>query len=229
MKKNNRLLSLILTMFILLTAPAYTYIPVEATTTATAKTSIKNQTKTLVMIKGQTTTIKPPVKMVYSSNNPKVATVSSKGVITAKQKGSVIITGKYKGIEWIYKLKIEQPKLSRTSLSLTEGETYQLKISETTQKISWNSKSKSIVTVSKSGKVYAKKPGTSYITAKINGVSYKCKLTVKAKTQNTVWLSATGNKYHKIPNCGRMNPNRARKVDLSYAKAHRYTPCSKCF
>lgn len=60
-------------------------------------------------------------------------------------------------------------------------------------------------------------------------VSYKCKLTVKAKTQNTVWLSATGNKYHKIPNCGRMNPNRARKVDLSYAKAHRYTPCSKCF
>ena len=120
-------------------------------------------------------------------------------------------------------------KLNRTSLVLTKGQKYQLKLSGTTRKAKWYSSNKSVATVNQAGKVIAKKTGTTLITAKLNGVSYKCKLTVKSKTQTMVWLSATGKKYHKIPNCGRMNPNKARKVDLSYAKAHRYAPCSKCF
>ena len=44
----------------------------------------------------------------------------------------------------------------------------------------------------------------------------------------TVWLSATGEKYHRINNCGRMNPNKARAVSLEEAKARGYEPCSKC-
>ncbi|MBZ9608614.1 MBL fold metallo-hydrolase [Clostridium estertheticum] len=42
-----------------------------------------------------------------------------------------------------------------------------------------------------------------------------------------VWLSATGDKYHSINNCGRMNPNKARQVTLDEAK-NSYSPCSKC-
>lgn len=42
-----------------------------------------------------------------------------------------------------------------------------------------------------------------------------------------VWLSETGDKYHSKPNCGRMNPNNASKVDLSSAKKS-YAPCKKC-
>lgn len=42
-----------------------------------------------------------------------------------------------------------------------------------------------------------------------------------------VWLSETGDKYHSKPNCGRMNPNNARQVDLSSAKKS-YAPCKKC-
>lgn len=45
----------------------------------------------------------------------------------------------------------------------------------------------------------------------------------------TVWLSATGSKYHSIPNCGRMNPDNARQVSQSEAEAQGYTACSKCF
>lgn len=45
----------------------------------------------------------------------------------------------------------------------------------------------------------------------------------------TVWLSATGSKYHSIPNCGRMNPDNARQVSQSEAQAQGYTACSKCF
>ena len=231
MKKNKRLLSLVLAVFMLFTSPAYFYDPVEvnAASTTRASVQVKNQTKSLTMVKGQKTTIKPPVKMTYSSSNSKVASVSSKGLITAKAKGSATITGKYKKIKWTYKIKVDQPKLNKTSLSLYTGQSYQLKFSGTTRKATWSSSNKFIAAVSKSGKISAKKPGTIYITAKINGVSYKCKLTVKSKTQTTVWLSATGSKYHKIPNCGKMNPAKARKVDLSYAKAHHYTPCSKCF
>lgn len=48
-------------------------------------------------------------------------------------------------------------------------------------------------------------------------------------TTSTVWLSATGSKYHRKNNCGRMNPSKARKVSLSDAIALGYEACSKCY
>ena len=44
-----------------------------------------------------------------------------------------------------------------------------------------------------------------------------------------VWLSATGSKYHSIPDCGNMNPNTARQVSRSSAEAQGYDACSKCW
>lgn len=44
-----------------------------------------------------------------------------------------------------------------------------------------------------------------------------------------VWIPATGEKYHSIPNCGRMNPDTARQVFQSEAEAMGYEPCSKCY
>ncbi|MGL5068759.1 MAG: ComEC/Rec2 family competence protein [Sarcina sp.] len=43
-----------------------------------------------------------------------------------------------------------------------------------------------------------------------------------------VWLSATGEKYHSKNNCGRMNPDSAREISLSDAKAQGFEDCSKC-
>lgn len=48
-------------------------------------------------------------------------------------------------------------------------------------------------------------------------------------TEATVWLSATGSKYHRIPNCGRMNPNKARQVSLEQAVAQGYERCKNCY
>lgn len=45
----------------------------------------------------------------------------------------------------------------------------------------------------------------------------------------TVWLSATGTKYHRIPNCGRMNPSKARQISVSDAVAQGYEACKKCY
>lgn len=47
--------------------------------------------------------------------------------------------------------------------------------------------------------------------------------------KETVWLSATGEKYHSIPNCGRMNPNKARQISLSDALQNNYEKCTKCY
>ena len=44
-----------------------------------------------------------------------------------------------------------------------------------------------------------------------------------------VWIPADGEKYHSIPDCGRMNPNTATQVSNSSAEAMGYNACSKCW
>lgn len=45
----------------------------------------------------------------------------------------------------------------------------------------------------------------------------------------TVWLSATGSKYHTINHCGKMNPAKAVQVSLEEAIKQGMEPCDKCF
>ena len=49
------------------------------------------------------------------------------------------------------------------------------------------------------------------------------------RREQLVWLSETGEKYHNIPDCGRMNPNKARQVTQSEAERAGYGACSKCY
>ncbi len=44
-----------------------------------------------------------------------------------------------------------------------------------------------------------------------------------------VWISATGSKYHSIPDCGSMNPDKATEMSASDAEAQGYSPCKRCF
>ena len=68
--------------------------------------------------------------------------------------------------------------------------------------------------------------GSGHGTLSITGVS-------SGSSDNSgggmVWLSATGSKYHSIPDCGNMNPNNARQVSRSSAEAQGYDACSKCW
>lgn len=50
-----------------------------------------------------------------------------------------------------------------------------------------------------------------------------------AESTLTVWLSATGSKYHNKPDCGRMNPDKARQISRSEAISSGYEACSKCY
>lgn len=49
------------------------------------------------------------------------------------------------------------------------------------------------------------------------------------KQEEMVWLPATGEKYHKVPDCGRMNPDKATQVTRSEAEARGYEACKKCY
>lgn len=44
-----------------------------------------------------------------------------------------------------------------------------------------------------------------------------------------VWLSATRTKYHRINNCGNMNPNKARQVTRESAISQGFEACKKCY
>ena len=74
-------------------------------------------------------------------------------------------------------------KLNTTKVTLSVGDTKQLKVSGTKKKVTWSSSKKSVAIVSKKGKVTAKKAGTATITAKVGKKKLTCKVTVsKMKT-----------------------------------------------
>ena len=238
MKKKSKILSLLLAMALLLSMCA---IPVQAADT------LQNQAKKVVMVVGQKTTIKTPVKMTFKSSNPKVAAVNSNGKVTAKAKGNATVTAKTAKVTWTYKIKVEKPKLSNTRLSVYTKTSKQLKLKGTSRKVTWSSSAPSVVSVNKKGKITARRTGKATITAKVNGVKYKCKVTVKARSKKSsgqssgkssgqpsssgvngyVWIPATGSKYHSSASCSGMHS--PRQVSISQAISMGYSACKKCY
>lgn len=49
------------------------------------------------------------------------------------------------------------------------------------------------------------------------------------RQEEMVWISATGSKYHSIPDCGNMNPDKAYQEPVSQAQVQGYEACKKCF
>lgn len=117
-------------------------------------------------------------------------------------------------------------KLNKTSVTITKGKTYTLKVSGTKKTVKWSTSNKKVATVSSKGKVTAKKAGTTYIYAKVNGKTLRCKVTVK-NISSSVYITRYGSKYHRKSNCG--NSKYMTKVSLSTAKQRGYSPCKKCY
>ena len=121
-------------------------------------------------------------KITWKSSNTKVATVNSKGVVTAKAKGTAVITascGEYKAS---CKVKVKTPslKLTKSSATVKVGKTTKISAKATpSKKITYKSSNTKIATVSSKGVVKGKKKGTAKITVTCNGV--KKVFTVKVK------------------------------------------------
>ncbi|HCT91112.1 MAG TPA: hypothetical protein DF613_07005 [Lachnospiraceae bacterium] len=127
----------------------------------------------------------------WKSSNPKVAGVSRKGKITAKKKGTAVITAALaSGKKLTAKVKVQtgkvktsKIKLEKTKLQLEKGESYTLapRITPLTSqdKLTYDSSNKKVATVNKKGKITAKKKGTAKIIVRSGKKKAVCKVTVK--------------------------------------------------
>lgn len=129
------------------------------------------------------------ITLTYKSSNPSVATVDRNGKVIAKKAGTttISITNEL-GLTATCKVTVLQlatsVKLNKTSAIIVAGksETLTATISPNNvsdKKLTWTSSNKNIATVDSSGKVTAKKNGTTTITVKTsNGKTATCKVTV---------------------------------------------------
>ena len=150
----------------------------------------------------------------WSSSNNNVATVSSKGVVTAKGKGTCTITctaadryGTKSTCEVTVKQQVTEIALSETIASLWVGETKTIKATATpttanNTNVSWSSSNKNVATVSSKGVITAKGKGTCTITctaADGYGTKTTCEITVKqqvteialSETTVSLWVGDT--------------------------------------
>ena len=181
--------------------------------TDTTKPTVKKVTKvslskkSVVLVKGRSTTVKATVtptnatnkKLKWTTSNAKVATVNQSGKITANGRGNATIkvmaldgSNKYATVKVTVKQPVTSVKLNRNSAILkvkgkAKQKTVTLKATAypknaNNKAVSWKSSNTKIATVNSKGKVTAKKKGTCYITATAKDgskKSAKCKIVVK--------------------------------------------------
>ena len=150
--------------------------------------SINLSEDTLVMLTGETTDVQYSVSPAnytesfsWASDNPSVASVNSKGKVTAKSVGTAKITalsasGK-KSTATVYVVG-----LSKTKLTLHQYESTLINlqldgVESGKVKVSWDTANQSIAEV-KNGKVTGKACGKTVVYAKVNGRSLACTVTV---------------------------------------------------
>lgn len=125
----------------------------------------------------------------YKSSRPSVATVSKKGKVTAKKKGSTKITATVKigntvkNVTKTIKVKKAYLKFSKKKASLKRKKSYTYKVKAYGIKkssVTFSSSKPSVLSIKKkTGKAKAKKKGTATITAKYKKIKVKTKVKVK--------------------------------------------------
>lgn len=121
-------------------------------------------------------------KPVFRSSMSKVASVNSYGLITAKRKGTAVITvsrGKNKAVCKII-VNPTEIKLKETSVEMQKGEKKQLYVSVSSGSIpTFRSSNSRVAKVDSRGNITAVKNGSATISIKADGETKKCRVTVK--------------------------------------------------
>ena len=184
MKKWKKILISLMTVFVLAMLPAESAI--LPGTVCVTEAAPRISSSKLTMIKGQSRTLKitglkKGQKITWKSSNSKIVAVNKAGKLQAKAKGSATITGTVSKRRYTCKVTVQAPKLNKTAVTLKVGQTYQLKLSGTNQKITWKSSNSKIVTVNKAGKLSARSAGNATVTAQVNGIRFVCKVKIQKK------------------------------------------------
>lgn len=145
-------------------------------------------------------------KVVWSSSNTSVATVSKNGVVKALKAGKTVITVKTKDGSYSAKCTVTVKKIVKSKKVSFEKENYNVKDGKkitlkpvftpsnaTLKTCTWTSSNKKIATVNSNGVVTAKKPGKVTITCTTTdtGKTASCTVTVKKVKPSSVALNKT--------------------------------------
>jgi len=139
---------------------------------------------------------------VWQSSLPAVASIDSRtGVVTARKPGRTTLKTKIKGVYFKYYLRVEGG---------TQSAVYP-----------------------QAGVILLR----TYVEQPPIVINYVYTVTPQPTTvntttdylQSTVYLPATGQKYHRIPNCGNMDASRATPVTMGEAIRRGYGRCENCW
>lgn len=181
MKKSTvRLMSALLCMVMILTMLP---LRAEAATPVISQKSLTIGIGTKATLKVKNTTKTPQ----WSSSKKSVATVNSKGVVTAKKFGYATITAKIGSKSYKCKVYVSgNPTLELSAITLTKGKSRNITLFGATAKSFSSSNPKVVKITSKKGNactVKALKKGTATITVKDKeGRKYQCNVTVNGNS-----------------------------------------------
>lgn len=171
-------------------------------TVTVKKPTVKLNVKSVKLQVGKSTTAIKASGMLagdeikeWKSSKPSVAAVGKKGKIKAKKVGTTVITVTTRqGATASCKLQVTKKAVKTSKLSVTnvsdkkltlkKGQTYTLKVTRkpvtATDKLTYQSSKKSVATITKKGKIKAKKKGSAIITIKAaGGAKVRIKLKIK--------------------------------------------------
>ena len=121
--------------------------------------------------------------LTWKSSRRSVAAIDNNGRIVAAKPGETTITASADGTKVTCTVTVKKPKVT---LNYTETSLYRKQTIKLTAKVSsgrtpvWKSKRTSVATVDENGLVTARKHGTTTITAKIDGITRICEITVES-------------------------------------------------
>lgn len=149
------------------------------------QTEVNNVPKSKTLYVKKTLTVKPSITnkkgtTTFKSSNTKVATVNSKGVVTAKKAGKATITVTNNKVSAKMTVTVKNPTVTISSKSIKVKKTAKITVKNAAGKVTYKTSNKKIATVS-NGKVTGKKAGKVNITVTASGVKTVFKVTVKKK------------------------------------------------
>lgn len=233
-----RLCAMMMVVFVIVSSVGINVTQVSA---ATKPKEVTTNRTSYTLNKGKTVTLKATIntnykgKIVWSSSNTKVATVTSKGIVKGIKNGTATITVKIKGSKnkATCKVTVKTPPtkvtLNKTSTTIKIGEKLTLKgtVSPKTasnQILEFSSSNKSVATVTSKGIIKGIKNGTATITVKIKGTKIKatCKVTVKTPATKITLdkTSATIKVGETVTINGTISPKTASDQTLEFSSSN---------
>ena len=172
--------------------------------------------------------------VIWTSTNPKVASINGTGLVSAKSPGTAVIIlksldGGYTSYcNIIVKRNAAGIKLDASALNLKAGEVYALKAAltpadSTDAKITWETSDAKVATVDANGKVTAKATGSAIIMAKLaTGATAYCKVNVTTPvsgllinfTEKTIYIK------EKFKLKVSVTPSNATELDVTWVSSN---------